>query len=41
MSSGRRCLTAAEAARQIHEYASDLDDIELKVSWCKFGFTAM
>ena len=26
MTSSRRFLTTAEAARQIHEYASDLDD---------------
>ena len=43
MSSSRRFFTAAEAARQIHECASELDDvnsdIELKVSWYKFGFT--
>ena len=45
MSSSRRFLTTAEAAHQIHEYARELDDIdsdiELEVSWCKFGFTTM
>ena len=44
ISSSRRFFTATEAARQIHEYASELDDvdsdIELDVSWCKFGYTA-
>ena len=41
MSSSRRFFTAAEAARQIHEDASELVDVdsdtELEVSWCKFG----
>ena len=40
MSYSRRFFTAAEAARQIHEYASELDDvdsdIEREVSWYKF-----
>jgi len=46
MCSSLRFFTAAEAARNIHEYASELDDvdsdivIELEVSWYKFGFTA-
>ena len=45
MTSSHRFFTAAETARQIHEYASELNDfdsdIELEVSWCKFAFTAM
>ena len=44
MSFSHRFFTAAEAVQQIHVYANELDDvnsdIELKVSWCKFGFTA-
>ena len=44
MSSSRRFFTTAEAARQFHEYANELDDvdsdIEREVSWCKFGFNA-
>ena len=45
MSSSRRFFSAAEASRQIHEYASELDDvdsdIEFEVSLGKFGFTIM
>ena len=45
MSSSSRFFTAAQAARQIHEYASELDDvdsdIELEVSGYKFGFIAI
>ena len=44
MLSSHRFFIAAQVVRQIHEYASELDDvdsdIELEVIWYKFGFTA-